>query len=550
MTATGVTEKEPDKSTVGNKSSKDAESSSPSSTPPPDLISRCIGEYGKWQFLLTFLLSLLNFPCTFQIYSTTFEAAEGDFWCAKPPYLTHLSTHEWLRLSGTNKTTSDGKQVYNACLIKDINYTNPNLTSLSEEDLSHFSTKPCSRWEYDLSAFGETIISEWDLVCEKKQYGNLAEMAFLLGVAIGGLACGFISDRFGRKRTLMISIVAQIIFGTAVALAPHFWVFIALRGFLGFFSVSLVFSGFVLCVELVGGKWLTISGVSYLFPLPLSYVTISGIAYCIKGWRELQLAITLPSVCFLPLLWILPESPRWLLSMGKSEKVLKVLEDAAKFNKMELPASVDKLIKQEIAKEEGTENQSPKVGLLDLYRTPRMRRTSFLLYVLWFCVYIVYYGLVLNLSNLGGNVYINSVISGAFELPAIAVSILILLKLGRRWPLAITMAAAGCACLLTIPAPKDEGSWLVLGLATLGRFCASSSNVILPIFTADLFPTLLRNLGIGSSNAPSGIALIFVPYLWNMAGMNVNLPMAVLGVCGLVGSTASLFLPDRWQAEN
>lgn len=114
---------------------------------------------------------------------------------------------------------------------------------------------------------------------------------------------------------------------------------------------------------------------------------------------------------------------------------------------MELPASVDKLIKQvliylffvcleqfaeiqliqlisqlledevflffqEIAKEEGTENQSPKVGLLDLYRTPRMRRTSFLLYVLWFCVYIVYYGLVLNLSNLGGNVYINSVISG------------------------------------------------------------------------------------------------------------------------------------------
>lgn len=40
MTATGVTEKEPDKSTVGNKSSKDAESSSPSSTPPPDLISR------------------------------------------------------------------------------------------------------------------------------------------------------------------------------------------------------------------------------------------------------------------------------------------------------------------------------------------------------------------------------------------------------------------------------------------------------------------------------------------------------------------------------
>ena len=53
----------------------------------------------------------------------------------------------------------------------------------------------------------------------------------------------------------------------------------------------------------MGGKWLTISGVSYLFPLPFAYIAIAGIAYYIHGWRQLQLAITLSALPFLALWW-------------------------------------------------------------------------------------------------------------------------------------------------------------------------------------------------------------------------------------------------------
>jgi OCT family organic cation transporter-like MFS transporter 4/5 len=56
-------------------------------------------------------------------------------------------------------------------------------------------------------------------------------------------------------------------------------------------------------MELVGGKWRTISGVSYLFPVPLSYITIAGIAYFVRGWSQFQLAITLPSVLLFGLWW-------------------------------------------------------------------------------------------------------------------------------------------------------------------------------------------------------------------------------------------------------
>lgn len=49
-----------------------------------------------------------------------------------------------------------------------------------------------------------------------------------------------------------------------------------------------------------------------------------------------------------------------------------------------------------------------------------------------------------------------------------------------------------------------------------GKFSVSSANVIMPLYTAELFPTVIRNLGVGTSNIPAGIALIMVPYLWDL----------------------------------
>lgn len=54
----------------------------------------------------------------------------------------------------------------------------------------------------------------------------------------------------------------------------------------------------------------------------------------------------------------------------------------------------------------------PKGRISDLFRTPTIRLISIVLYVVWFSVYLVYYGLVLNLSNIGGDVYVNSIVSG------------------------------------------------------------------------------------------------------------------------------------------
>lgn len=57
------------------------------------------------------------------------------------------------------------------------------------------------------------MISDFNLVCDRKQFNNMAEMVFLAGVALGGLVSGIISDKYGRKKTLMTSIFLQALLG-------------------------------------------------------------------------------------------------------------------------------------------------------------------------------------------------------------------------------------------------------------------------------------------------------------------------------------------------
>lgn len=115
--------------------------------------------------------------------------------------------------------------------------------------------------------------------------------------------------------------------------------------------------------------------------------------------------------------------------------------------------------------------------------------------------------------------------------------------MGRRWPFAGTMLVAGVACLMTIPVPPII-EWLNTTLAMFGKLSVSASNIIMPVFTAELYPTTIRNIGVGASNVSAGLALIMVPYLWELAKTYEHLPMIVLGSFMILGGVCILFLPE------
>ncbi|XP_030756002.1 organic cation transporter protein-like [Sitophilus oryzae] len=491
-----------------------------------DIISKSIGDFGRWQLLLTFILSLVNIPCTWHIFAPTFHSRDRDFWCEKPTQFQFVDFDQWENCQSSDhcwitQTISDN--------ISDLCTNNTDTTMVR-----------CTNWLF--AGEGSTIVSDFQLVCDRKKLINLSEMMFLAGVAVGGLVSGMVSDKYGRKKTLIASVFMQCSLGTMVAFAPWFELYVVLRCCLGFFSVSVVFSGFVLAIELVGGHWRTITGISYLFPVSLGYCTIAGLAYLLQDWRHLQLAVSLPGVAFLGTWFLLPESPRWLLALGRTKEVLQILETAAKWNNKELPSNLDK----QLIPEEGDQEENKNVGVKDLFKTAPMRTKTLILFLIWFGVYLVYYGLVLNIGNIGGNIYVNSVLTGLVEVPAVALSIFILIKGGRRWPLALTMIFSGIFAALAIPVSwiSQDLQWLITTFTMTSKFCISSSNAIMPVFTAELYPTIIRNIGVGAANVPAGIALMLVPYLWELVHLHTSLPLLVIAIFGIVGGASTLFLPE------
>lgn len=110
------------------------------------------------------------------------------------------------------------------------------------------------------------------------------------------------------------------------------------------------------------------------------------------------------------------ESPRWLASQGKFKKCLKVLKQIAKVNKRTVSDShIAELRKFEFMKNDDDSGKVP--GLMALFQTWTMIKLTFLNMSGWTCYLLMYITFTLNITNLGGNPFMNFFWQSAAELP-------------------------------------------------------------------------------------------------------------------------------------
>jgi len=108
-----------------------------------------------------------------------------------------------------------------------------------------------------------------------------------------------------------------------------------------------------------------------------------------------------------------PESPRWLLAVGRKKEALRILEDAARCNGREVTA-IKELV-QRLRPDREAQNSDKKATLADLMRTPNMRRKTLALFFTWFLAGLIFYGFSQSLSNVAGNVFVTSIVAGETE---------------------------------------------------------------------------------------------------------------------------------------
>ena len=372
---------------------------------------------------------------------------------------------------------------------------------------------------------------------------SVTTAVYMVIVALGSVVWGLLSDRFGRKRMLLVCASCLTLTGVASSFSPTMITFILLRGTVAFSATGLFLCGFVYSMELVGGLWSTLVSFGLEYSWALGYITVPLLAWALPRWNHLQLGISVPTVLFALILAIpglVPESPRWLLVKGRRDEAEKIIEKARRFNKMEEKVGPAETV---VETDGETSDKASPGTVIDLFRFPALRRTTVIMYYLWFTNNLVYYGFTLNAGKLfPGDLHINMLISAALEFLAYTVSIFSFLYLGRRWSVASFMGLGGLSLLLTLALSSEASK---SALSQLGKCMITASFAMVYQYATEIFPTVVRNAGLGSCSFFSRIGSIIAPFIGReVALLSPVAPLLIFGITSVLAGLLTLLLPE------
>jgi OCT family organic cation transporter-like MFS transporter 4/5 len=190
--------------------------------------------------------------------------------------------------------------------------------------------RACPSWTFDHSVFPNTVIQEFNLVCDRAYWKEIAQVTYFFGLLVGVLGAGWLSDKYGRKATLGPIAIACGVIGAISAAMPTVESFVALRFLQGLTAIGVFTNAFVWSMEVVGGKWQTIIGIGCEAPWVVSWFLLALVAYILPNWRHMLLACMIPAIGLAFLCFLIPESPKWLLVNGKMKQAEKLVRDAMK----------------------------------------------------------------------------------------------------------------------------------------------------------------------------------------------------------------------------
>lgn len=377
---------------------------------------------------------------------------------------------------------------------------------------------------------------EWGLT--NAQRGFLGTAIFL-GMLAGAWVWGRLSDLVGRKVGFISTIAIDSVFGLLSAFSPSFLWLVILRALTGFGVGGTLPVDYSIFAEYLPaqkrGRYLVLLEAFWA----LGSILAAGLAWLIVprlGWRWLLAVSAVPGLIIFFIRRQVPESPRYLLVKGQPERAREVLEHVARVNGTSLP---------NLPLEPLHEGAQSKVS--DLLK-PGLRRTTLLLWLLWFAISLGYYGVFTWLPNFfraSGMallpVYQNSFILALAQLPGYFSAAYLVEKWGRRRTLAFYLTASGLFTYLF--ASANSISWVV-GMGIWMSFFTLGAWGALYAYTPEAYPTNLRGTGMGAASGFTRISGAIAPTLGGLLiGASMVLPLTVFAVSFVVGGLAALGLP-------
>lgn len=324
----------------------------------------------------------------------------------------------------------------------------------------------------------------------------------IIGCMAGAMVSGWLSDRFGRKKVLILAAIAFALSSLGIMMPSGFDVFILFRiiGGVGVGIASILAPMYISEIALphIRGRLISVYQLGIVIGILLIYFVNASIAGIYDetwniehGWRWMFGSGLIPSAIFFILLIKTPESPRWLVSRGRRDEAVQILK---KMNGAEIADREIKSIVRSLDEVKGS--------FLELLR-PALRKPLVIGVVL--SVFsqvtginaIMYYAPeIFKASGSGGSsALLQTICVGGINLLMTIVAIRYVDRIGRKKLLLIGSAGMSI-CLAFIGyafyANLTQGYWILSGILAYISFFAISLGPLTFVVVAEIFPNHIR----------------------------------------------------------
>ncbi|XP_077490782.1 solute carrier family 22 member 6-like [Amblyomma americanum] len=497
-----------------------------------------LGE-GSFQVLLlvasmvagtTFLLHLVSFRLTTRVM---------DHWCRPPEAFSNLSADEWRALA--LPVESDGSR--SRCTRREP----PD----ADERATGGRVVPCEAWDFDLERYGNNIVSEWRLVCDRRWLVELAVLTYMAACVVCLPLAGLLADRVGRRVVMHVSLAALLGAGFATSLANSYPLFVALRIVVSTASNALWLVLFSVLYEVSTPSRRD----AYCFAAmavasvaaPVTMLALSGLRL---RWEYFHLALMVPT-CVLAATYatVGDDSPAWLMDNGCYREAESAALRAARLNGASLDDCRAWLSREGRRIERRVSELFFERSLLPPILAPSVRRRLVLVSYMWAATSFAF-----NQVNLNDLLPVRksfAAVGIVAMVPMYFAAYACVARFGaRRVNVMVALLFSGSSVILagTIGTMRLDpiSSMLIVSLRMLGNLVVVLAFVV----TVQQYPVSARCTGICGGFALGRLTGSLGEILFRLAPQHRrDVAVCVVGIVMALAAVAAEYLPDTVAAE-
>ncbi|MCK4746181.1 MAG: sugar porter family MFS transporter, partial [Bacteroidales bacterium] len=354
--------------------------------------------------------------------------------------------------------------------------------------------------------------------------------SLLVGCIAGAFGSGVITEKYGRKKVLVVVALFFAVSCAGMAFATNVPFFISARilGGLAVGAVSVLSPMYVAEVapSKIRGTLITIYQLAITMGILISYLVNYGLHDVDNNWRWMFATGLIPSVVFFTGLLFIPESPRWLMKAGNKAKAVAILE---RIGGDEFASSGINEIEMSLTDTRG------KTGILALFK-PEFRKVVYLGIALAVFVQITGINIVVDyapkiLISAGvdiKNALLQTSLIGIVNFAFTFFAVWLIDKLGRR-PLYMIGSAGMAITLLLIAAAfffEMNPAFTTICIMLFIAFFASCIGPAFWTLVAEMFPNRIRGTAVALASFTQWVfnflVILLFPHLLKAIGGSIT----------------------------